>query len=334
MATVVRGTANRHWPAPKAREKPRDTRCFGGLHFQAVFLGAMSDDAAPPVPNSTPTLTLEEKILQYVPWDDSQWHPDWMKVYRNSIGVAAGGAVFGGLHALSTGRAVLLNSMVWAGYSTILAGIYFGSREALFGREIERFRQEALALGLTESSASNYPWRWDFASGTISGAFLSSIITRRRSLWAAGTVGFGLAAVSLRAGSAAFSDYIVPHLLPVERAKLERARKRSVMSEEDINRLEEAEKKAKPWIADYIPGWSPVKVYSQDERSRQKEDKEYEKWMEEEVQALRTSVGLRRRVKELEEERDAQLNSQFSQPSSSADPTPNSVMKVKSGPSL
>lgn len=251
-------------------------------------------------------LTIEEKISAWDGWDDSKWQPEWMRVYGRVVGWAAGGSVLGAAHALTTGRSIIPNALLFAGYTTIVSGSYFVSRELLLGREIERFRRESLALGLPEAKARDYPWRWDVLCGGISGGVFGSIVGQNRKMIVLGSAVFATAAFALRAGSTVASDYILPKLLPTEQIQMERSRRRQILSEQDVIALEEREeavrKETKPWLLSKLPDWSPVQVYTQSDKKRIDEDKEYEQWLESEVEAMRVTVGIKRRVQQLEME--------------------------------
>lgn len=276
-------------------------------------------------PSNARPLSLEEKVSLWEGWDDSQWQPEWMKVYGRVVGWAAGGSVFGAAHALTSGRSVIPNALVFAGYTTIISGSYFVSRELFFGREIERFRRESLALGLTEAKARDYPWRWDVLCGAISGALFGSLVGQNRKMLLLGSGVFATAALALRAGSAAASDYILPRVLPVEQIQMERARRRQVLSEQEVvaleTREEEIRKETKPWLFSKLPSWSPVQVYTQSDKRKIDEDKEYEQWLESEVDAMRVTVGIKRRLKQLETENDAKVQLQGSDQSTISSPT-------------
>lgn len=267
----------------------------------------MSNVAGPNDSKPVEIVSIDEKIARYEPWDDREWQKDWMKVYNRVVSFTAGGAVFGAGHALSTGRSILPNAMAFAGYSTIVAGVYFASREAIFGREIERFRREALALGLPESQARDYPWRWDFFCGGIAGGVFGAMIgqSRRTILLAAGL--FGSAAVAMNAGSQAIADFALPRLLSGETIEFERADRRKLLAPEDLERLDAAEeeqrRKHKPALIAQLPDWSPVRAYTADERREQLQNDEYDKWLAHEVEETRVSVAIKRQLRHLELER-------------------------------
>jgi hypothetical protein len=279
----------------------------------------MSDDARENKALPLALESLEEKINRWTGWDEGEWQMDWMKVYRSAVGWAAGGSLVGAAHALVSGRAVIPNALLFSGYTAMVTGIYFSSREVIFGREIERFRQESLALGLPETVARDYPWRWDILCGGLTGAITGALAGQRRNTALAGAILFGSAAVAIRASSAAISDFALPKMLPVEQIELERRRRRQVMTASELDRLEEREKieneSKKPWIFEKLPDWSPIQYETKLDRARKEEDKEYEEWMEREVEALRVSVGIKRELKALEES-----NSRVSNPTQSPRP--------------
>lgn len=254
--------------------------------------------------------SLEEKIERWQGWDDTKWKPDWAKVYTRTINWSAFGGVVGALHALATSRNILLNSVAFAGYSTIVAGSYYVSREAFFGREIARFREESLALGLPESTARDYPWRWDFLCGTIPGSIIGLMSGKGRAGALVGATLFGVGAITIRAGAKSFTDYMLPIILPMEAAQLERTRERIMLTDEEIDRknqkLVEEEKNKKSWIASNIPEWSPIQVWTAEERAQKEKDRKYVEWLEQEVERLRVSIGVKRRVKELIEQKEAE----------------------------
>jgi hypothetical protein len=268
--------------------------------------GVMSrDDAAAEQAPLTKPLTIEEKIEAWTGWDDSKWQPDWMKVYNKSVTWAAGGGLAGALHALSTGRSVIPNTILFAGYTTVLAGAYYSSREAIFGREIERFRQESLALGLPETVARDYPWRWDIMCGGIAGAVAGAMGGHKPAIIAASAALFSGGILAIRISSNAFSDYVLPVMLPDEYKRLERGRQRIIMTEHEIAEYERAQEEAalekKSWIWQMMPSWSPVQVYTPKEHRKMKEDQEYDAWLLREVESKRLEVGIKRKVKDLEE---------------------------------
>lgn len=267
----------------------------------------MSNDAAPSDSKPVELLSIEEKIDRYEPWDDREWQKDWMKVYNRVVSFTAGGGVLGAGHALTTGRAILPNALAFAGYSTIVSGIYFASREAIFGREIERFRREALALGLPESQARDYPWRWDFMCGGIAGGVFGALVGQSRRTIVLGATLFGTAAIAVNAGSTLFADFALPRLLSSDTIEFERANRRKVLSPEDMERLdaveEEERRKHKPALMAQLPDWSPVRAYTADERQQQVQDQEYDNWLAQEVEDTRVSVAIKRRLRHLELER-------------------------------
>lgn len=267
----------------------------------------MNDAAANEAPKIK-QMTIEEKMEQWEGWDDSEWRPDWNSVYNKVVSWTIGGSILGAGHALTTGRAVVPNALIFAGYTTIVSGCYFVSREAFFGREIERFRQEALALKLPESRARDYPWRWDAACGGIAGALFGSLVGQNRRMTLVGAGVFGLTALALRLAGAASSDYVVPYLLPSEKEALEKARRRTILSDADATLIEDEEERrkkmaSKPWIMTKMPEWSPIQAYSLEEKQKMEQDEKYDIWLEEEVQKARTNVGIKRELKALETER-------------------------------
>lgn len=272
----------------------------------------MNNDAAASESKPIELRSLEEKVEQYQPWDDREWKQDWNKVYRQIVSFTAGGAVLGAGHALSTGRSILPNSMAFAGYATIVSGIYYAAREALFGREIERFRREALALGLPESQARDYPWRWDVLCGGLSGGFFGGLVGQSRRMVVAGAALFGAGALGLRVGSSAFSDYALPRMLSSEQIEFERASKLKVLTKEELKRIdaedEAKRRKEKPWLMKQLPDWSPIQAYSPEEREQQLKDKEYEDWLKKEVEETRVSVAIKRQLRNMEIERLRQEN--------------------------
>jgi len=290
-------------------------QALAGRELQSLLFSFMSQESSLKEDSNARPLTFEEKISRWEGWDESQWHPDWMKVYGRVVGWSAGGSVLGAAHALTTGRSVIPNALLFAGYTTIVSGAYFVSREALFGREVERFRQESLALGLPEAKARDYPWRWDVLCGGISGAIFGSLVGQNRKMVALGSGLFAVAALALRAGSAASSDYILPRILPAEQVQMERIRRRQVLTEKEVHDLEEQEEQirqsTKPWLFSKLPDWSPVQAYTKSDKQKIEEDKEYEKWLESEVEATRVSVGIKRRLQQLEMEHEAKKQGQL-----------------------
>lgn len=296
----------------------------------------MNKDAAP---QPIEFATLEEKIERWGGWDETTWRPDWMKVYGRVVSFAAGGAAVGAGHALATGRAALPNALAFAGYTTIVSGIYYASREAIFGREIERFRQEALALALPESQARDYPWRIDVLCGGIAGGVFGALARQSRKWILIGATVFGSAALAFRIASSTMSDFVLPHLLPDEQSALNRAKMLRVLPPEDVDRIEEEEgkKKAKPWALRQLPEWSPVKAITVDEREKQVKDKEYDDWLSKEVEDTRVSVAIKRRLRQLELERLEQENPELASnlrkvptqvPTESQNPTPDSSKQL------
>lgn len=267
----------------------------------------MSDDHATSESKPIALPTLSEKIEMWEGWDDSEWRADWFGVYNSVVRWAAGGAVIGFAHALTTGRSVLPNTLVFSGYTTVVSGCYFVSRELLFGREIERFRRESLALGLPEARARDYPWRWDMMCGAISGATFATLTAQSRNVVVASALLGGAVAFSARTTAIALSDYIVPKLLPHDTAAFERARKQLILSRSDLDRLDEEEYQQrvhqKPWFMTLLPDWFPIQAYSIAENEQREKDKAYEQWLEGEVKRMRVAVGVKRELKQLELER-------------------------------
>lgn len=252
---------------------------------------------------------LDAKIESWEGWDDSEWKINWMKVYGSTVGFSVGGSLIGAGHAVMSGRSVIPNSLLFAGYGALVSGLYYSTREILFGREIERFRREALALDLPESVARDYPAHWDLVCGAMSGTLTGSLLGQSRNMVIASALIFGVSALALRKGSAAFSAYAVPILLPAEKIELERKRRRQIMSDSELQVLEEREntaaKNRKLWIFENVPDWFPIQMQTESEHEQMEKDKAYDQWLEKEVETTRVKVAVKRRLKQLEE---AELN--------------------------
>lgn len=238
--------------------------------------------------------------------EELKWEPNWNLCVWKSFGWAAVGAIAGGGYAARKGRNIPAHMTAFASYGLLCSLSYFLSREYFFGREIERYKQEAKSLGLSNYVANSYPWMWDVPCGAAAGIIWTGLAARPASTIVAASIALGAAAPIIRLSTSTTVNFLMPYLLPTESQILEIEERRSVQSESQIEHWKKQSAirqndYSQSWWR-FVPTWFPIRKISIEEVEAVKSQEERIKFLEDEVERLSVEVGIRKRVKQLEEE--------------------------------